>query len=285
MHFKTGLMVTGLFLSGLGSTVRADVGYPAGTQDFETMNVGDDVNTVGDWFTVNTSVPPDLYTVLAADDVLGTPTTRGSSTRWLRVTDQDAGNVQNRFYSGNVISPAVENYTWTFYINLETIPPGAGATKPKLTIQHMDNATALFANAWGIEFTSTGANLTVLGIGGTASSTPLYSLASPTGIGDWVKLTLKVNFTANVVSAQFNDGGNVSLPINLVATGDKKVFRFCYRGEGTGNAQTMLVDDVSVAVGVPVPAASEWGLVVLSLIGLTAGTILFGRSRNSACPA
>jgi hypothetical protein len=35
----------------------------------------------------------------------------------------------------------------------------------------------------------------------------------------------------------------------------------------------------------PVPAASEWGLVVLSLIGLTAGTILFGHPRRSACAA
>ncbi len=32
----------------------------------------------------------------------------------------------------------------------------------------------------------------------------------------------------------------------------------------------------------PVPAVSEWGLLVLVLIGLTAGTVIFGRKRVAA---
>lgn len=282
------VLLLGLFIS----TVRADVQYPSGTQTFETMAVGDDVGVVGAWFTVNDSAPPELFTVLAANDVLGSPTTRGSSTRWLRVKDLDARNVQNRFYSTNVTSPAIENYQWTFFVNLETLPPGGADTKPKLTIQHM-NAAALpvpaFANAWGIDFTSTGANLIVLGIGGTAASTPLYSYAFPTGIGSWVKLTLTVNFADNTVTASVNNGASATLPINLIASGDKKLFRFCYRGEGLGNANTMLVDDVSVAVGsaIPppkasVPAASGWGLVLMTALALAALALRFGRSRSAA---
>jgi len=234
-----------LIVAGFASTARADVEHPFGTQTFESMDVGDDINTLVPWFSVNTP-PESPFTVVAADDVLGTPTTRDGSTRWLRVTDQDAGNVQNRFYSGAVISPAVANYTWVFYVNLEMTPPGGTDTKPKLVIQHNNSP---FANAWGIEFTSTGANLIVLGIGGAPASTPLYPLASPTGVGDWVKLLLYVDFDNNMVSASANGGPSVSLPINLAATADKKVHRFCFRGEGTGNASKLLVDDVSVVVG------------------------------------
>lgn len=278
-----------MFLLGPGffcSTVRADVQYPAGTQSFETMNVGDDVSTIGAWFSVNTSAPLELFTVRAANDVLGNTTPRGSSTRWLRVTDQDSSDVQNRFYSTHITSPMIENYQWTFFVNLETSPPGGANTKPKLTIQH--NSTAGFANAWGIEFTSTGANLIVLGIGGAAASTPLYSLVSATGIGRWVKLTLTVNFDDNTVTASVNNGASASLPINLSATADKKLFRICYRGEGLGNAGIMLVDDVSVAVGqaipppkISVPVASKYGLVLMTALLLAALALRFGRSKSA----
>ena len=43
----------------------------------------------------------------------------------------------------------------------------------------------------------------------------------------------------------------------------------------------MLLDDVSVDVGnaVQIPAVSEWGLLVLLLLGLSIGTIAFGWGR------
>lgn len=286
MYLKSGITVLGavLPLVSLASIVRADVGYPSGTQNFETMNVGDNVTSLFDWIFVNTSSPLSLFTVVAADDLLGTPTTRGSSTRWLRVTDRDAADVQNRFYSIPVSSPAIENYRWTFFVNLEATPPGGSATKPKITIQHLDAAG--FANAWGVEFTSAGANLIVLGIGGTPASSPLYSLVSPTGIANWVKLTLTVNFDGGAVSASVNDGAAVSLPMNLIATADKKIFRFCYRGEGSGNANTMLIDDVSVAVGAAIPTPgvptfSAWGMFVLAGLMLTALALRFRRSKSA----
>lgn len=46
MYLKSGITVLGavLPLVSLASIVRADVGYPSGTQNFETMNVGGQCN-------------------------------------------------------------------------------------------------------------------------------------------------------------------------------------------------------------------------------------------------
>jgi len=262
------------------AVVRGDVEYPAGVQTFETMNVGDVIDTLSPWFSVNDSVPLTLFNVTAVDDVLGTPTQHGGSDRWLRIDDQDGGAVQNRFYSGNILAPAIENYRWTWYINLEQTPPGGAAVKPKLTIQHFD--TTAFMNAWGIEFNDTGARLIVLGIGGTAASAVLYNYGAGTGIGEWVKLDLSVDFNTNMVSARANTGSLVTLPINLSGTADKQRHRFCYRGEGAGNVNKMLLDDVSVASGdaAPIPTTSEWGLAILALLLISGATIV--RSRFGA---
>jgi hypothetical protein len=282
MHRKiaiVGLLSwTGICLTA--GPLRADVGYPSGVQTFESMAVGADLNTLIPWFTVNSSVPDTLYTVVAADDVLGVVGPRGSSTRWLRVDDQDGGAVQNRFYSGVVVTPIVENYHWRFFINLEAMPPGGVGTKPRVTIQHLDGS---FQNAWGIEWASTGSSLVVTGIGGVAASTPLYSFGPGTDVGEWVQIDLFVDFTGNMVSATANGGAPVALPINLSATADKTQYRFCYRGENTGNVNKMLIDDVGVAVGAAeIPAASSWGMLVLTLTGVAAGTILMRRSLLTA---
>ena len=41
-------------------------------------------------------------------------------------------------------------------------------------------------------------------------------------------------------------------------------------------------DDCKVAVGFPIPAASEWGMIVITLLLLTAITVVFGRRRRAA---
>lgn len=244
--------VTALVMLGRAPFANAQIAFPGGVEDFEALGVGDDVSLIPDWFTVNTSANPLDYTVLAADDVLSVVGPRGASTRWLRVTDVDASDVQNRFYSGNVVAPSALDYKWTFYVNLETVPPGAGAGKPRLTIQHLAPS---FANVWGIEFADTGASLIVIGNGGPAGSAPLYSLASPTDVGDWVKLEMWVAFSTNTIAASVNDGPVVSLPINLI--GDPNTYRFCYRGEGPGNAVTMLIDDVTLETAQPCCLAND----------------------------
>lgn len=272
-----------LFAAIIGSLVhiqgvRAEVGYPSGTQNFESMAVGNSVDTLAGWVVVNSSAPANLFTVQGANT--GGGRAGSGSTRWLKVNDTDAGAVQNRFYSPGVIAPVTEDYTWTFFAKLQSTPPGAGAAKPRFTIQHRNGA---YANAWGIEFTSTGANLIVTGIGGPAASTPFYALTGSTGVGRWVKIRLRTEFSTNTVYASVNERPEVSLPISL--TGDPKDFRFCYRGEDTGNAVQMLLDDVSVGVGEAqaVPTVSAWGLLVLALVLITGAKLRFGqRVRNCA---
>jgi hypothetical protein len=207
---------------------------------------------------------------------------RDGSFRWLRATDNDGTN-SNRFYSPTVLATAdFDQYEWTLYVNLETTPPVAPAVRPKFTIQHLNGAS--FGNAWGIEFTNTQANLIVINpVGGPTASTMLYSLADPTGVGDWVKLKIIADFRSDRVAASFNDGTSVSLPMSLVGTADQRTFRLCYRGEGAGNVMTLLLDDPSVLVIPPIPAVSTWGMVVLGLLVLSAGTVLFHGRR--AAPA
>lgn len=267
-------------LSGWASWSAAEVQYPEGTQDFESMSVGDDVTTLFDWVVVNNSAPASQFEVLAANDVLGNVQVHNLSTRWLRVDDQDGTDVQNRFYSPPIIAPSDQDYAWTFYVNLEAMPPGGAGTKPKIVIQHLAPS---FANVWGIEFLDTGARLIVTGPGGVAASTPLYTIAGSTGIGEWVRIRLAVDFTNNLVSAQANNAAPVSLPISPAPALDKKMFRFCYRGEGPGNVARMLIDDITVQVGasLPIPTASEWGLIVMALLLVTGGTV-FSRRRPAA---
>lgn len=50
------------------------------------------------------------------------------------------------------------------------------------------------------------------------------------------------------------------------------------RALGSGEIQTMF--DAGMAGACLVPAVSEWGLVALTLLGLTAGTVVFGRHRR-----
>jgi len=256
----------------MATVAPAAIEFPAGTEDFESFALGTPASAIPDWVVVNDT--PGTATFTVVNDVNGSVTPHGASTKWLRINDTEAGNVQNRMYSGAVIANVdPTEYGWIFHVNHEIAPPAPGAgTRPKLTIQHFDGAA--FANTWGVDFTSTGANLIVLGSGGPAMSAPLYTLASPTGIGDWIKIELRVSFITNQVSARINDGAFVSLPIALNVTADKKVQRFCYRGEGTNNTNRMLVDDISVVVYTAVPAVSTWGLLILLLLGTTAATLM-----------
>ena len=216
--------------------VPSSLEFPGGTQDFEGMSLGDEIESIVDWVKVDTAAAG-LFTIRSVNDVQGVLGPRGSSTRWIRIQDDDLVG-QNRFYSPSITTPLTRNYTWTFWINLERTPPASPAVAPRLTIQHD------FTNSWGIEFTDTGANLVVTGNGGTPASTPIYSLVSPTGVGDWVKLELSVDFDANTVSASVNDVFAGSLPIALAANPSN--YRFCYRGEGAGNVNTMLIDDITL---------------------------------------
>jgi len=228
--------------------VSSNLTVDGGMQDFEAMSLGDELDAITDWATVNSAPMAGMFTVRSVNDVLGETSARGASTRWLRIRDQDDANA-NRFYTSAIDADEQRNYTWTFAINIEEATPAGAATKPRLTVQH---AMPGFVNAWGIEFSDTEASLIVTNDGGDADSVQLYTLASPTGVGDWVTIELSVDFDAMTVQAAANGGEPVSLPIDPDATIDTTRFRLCYRGEGTGNVITMLLDDISIATEVVV---------------------------------
>jgi hypothetical protein len=95
-----------------GAAASAQIQYPAGTETFESLQVGDELESTIGWPYINDSDPA-LYSVRVVDTP--SPPPGLNSTRWVRVLDQDGGNVQNRFYSPTVIAPEPENYTWTYY--------------------------------------------------------------------------------------------------------------------------------------------------------------------------
>lgn len=155
-----GAVVVGTALAA-ANIARGEVAYPSGTQDFESMDVGDDITSIG-WIVVNISKSPELFTVRAVDDPGPPPGL--ASTRWIRILDEDGDDSQNRFYSPTINAPSEENYVWTFHVNVETLPPGAGSAKPRFTIQHFDDGVGFF-NAWGFEFDEDGVSLIVVGMG------------------------------------------------------------------------------------------------------------------------
>jgi len=278
--FRSGTGL-GVLLCALSQTAAfAEVGYPSGSQNFESMALGADVATLPGWVRVP-PMPAAGFAVTAANDVLGNVMPRDGSTKWLRVADTDGSAAQNRFYTPGVVAPVDSDYMWTFYVNLEAVPPAPAdpGSKPRITIQHRDAGN--YANAWGIEFTSEGASLIVIpATGGATSSISLYSLSSPTGVGDWVKLELRVRFGAGTVSASVNDGPEISRPISPPVSVDKKDFRWCYRGENSGNINRMLVDDILVQAGPALPATSGRGVIAMAVALVAAATVLLVRRRR-----
>ncbi|NOX57904.1 MAG: hypothetical protein GXP29_03485 [Planctomycetes bacterium] len=74
-----------------------------------------------------------------------------------------------------------------------------------------------------------------------------------------------------------------SCPTPVCGNGVQEVGEQCDEGAGNGAVGCILPDctctgDCKIATDI-VPAVSEWGLVVMVLIGLAAGTVMFGRKR------
>ncbi len=223
-------------------TVASTLAYPSGTRDFESLLLGDLLSVIQDWPIVDSS-PPGAFTVRTVSDVMGVPSTRGTSTQWMRIHDGDPADVQNRFYGPTISAPELSNYEWFFFAAPEAPPPASG-NFPRFTIQHSDGG---FANAWGIEYRLDGIYLVVIGVGGVPAEILMESSTYPDDLGQWKELALMVDFDTNMVSATIDGGAPVALPINLAPSANPAEFRFCYRGEGVGNVGTFLMDDVGFA--------------------------------------
>ncbi|MDX2176432.1 MAG: hypothetical protein SF028_08170 [Candidatus Sumerlaeia bacterium] len=225
-------------------------------ENFEGLALGDSVVGLQGWPLVN---PNENFFVRSVNDVRGsTAAPPFSSTKWLRISDNDPTN-SNRFYSNAIAAPGIPaTYTWRFRLNIEELPPTGGSAWPRFTVQHDD--TSGFANAWGIEIRDSGAWLVVTGIGGTAAAVPFYSYTSGQAVGDWVLLDLVADFQNGVVRALLNGGGEVTLPINLAPSADRSLFRLCYRGEGANNTAVFALDDVQFLGTLPSASITGWML-------------------------
>lgn len=235
-------------------TVPGTILSTGGIQDFENVSLGDTIEAIADWFIIDSSAIEGQFTARAVHDVNGSITPRGTSSRWIRIRDQDASDVQNRFYGGEIVASAFESYTWSFFINIEETPPAPGASNfPRLLIQHNDGG-GNFVNTWGVELLSTGGFL----VGPGLVPQPLFPLSGATGLLNWIRIDFTVNFTASTISASVNSIEVVTdAPISLPDVSQTN-FRFCYRGEGKGNTASILLDDLGLAFeSAPMPCPGD----------------------------
>eukprot|EP00904_Undaria_pinnatifida_P001934 jgi/Undpi1/11741/HiC_scaffold_37.g14036.m1 len=232
------------------ATVPSGFVLPEGTETFESIPLADTPVALVGWNVVDTGTVFGDFELRIVDDIGGArgvgPTP--ASTQWLRIRDQDAAGVQNRWY-GNFLDtqgPA-QPYTVEFYVQPLELPAASAATKPRFTIQHGTNTGV--TNTWGIELDQSGARLVVLSSGGPPVSVGLGGA----GIGAWTRYRLDVDFAAGTITATSPSITTVQA-IAPAANVNPSRLRFCYRGEGVGNVATMLLDDIRIAVG---PVASE----------------------------
>jgi hypothetical protein len=216
----------------------------SGTEDFEDVLLGDEVNAISGWSIENASRTRGIYTGRVVSDVMGAVAPRGLSTRWLRIRDQNDADVRNDFVSPAIDLPPgdIVGYSWTFWMNLEEAP-GAGPDYPRFMIQHEDNG---FENAWGVELRPDNVCLVVTDFGGDQAAE--CSLGLPAPLGEWSKLTINVDFDLGLADLSFDDEPVAVLPIELDANAHETVFRFSYQGSGVGNTGTTLLDDVTVDI-------------------------------------
>lgn len=233
-----------------GGSVQSSLQWSSSTQNFEGLALGDYITTLSNWVVVDTSTAGKFQIRSTSSAAGSSGTSAPSSTKWIRVVDSDATNVQNRFYSPTLNAGTnPTSYSWTFYVQVESPPSASAATFPRLTIQH-NHSTLGMSNAWGVEVRNNAFHLVRTGIGGSESTSSMGSMSANT----WYRISLSVNFSTNQIVGRVNGGAATTLAMTLDPQADPKLFRFCYRGEGTGNTATMLLDDISISPVFPVDA-------------------------------
>jgi len=231
--------------------VSRELFYPRGTQDFETVALGDEVFAIEDWSIESTSDVHGIFTARVVSDVDGDVKPRDTSTRWVRIRDEDSRDVENLVASPVIAAPVPDAYAWTFYVNIEELPANAEHS-PAIMVQH--GHAGAFVSTWGIAFNDDHACLVVTNAGGGSDSRCL----GPTSefAGRWKKVTIIASIVDGVVIATVDNALFAELPIDPSTAIDGESFRLAYVGSGLGNAATVLLDDVSVeAESVVVPLA------------------------------
>ena len=225
-------------------SVTNNIAWPSGTQTFENLSPGDLNTAMTGWLLVDTGADPTRFWVRGAADGPTVGTRPAGTTRWMRIRDQNNAD-SNRFYTATVNATSTPTaYTWTWYFLVEAAAPASSTPSPRFMIQHDDGG---FQNLWGIELDDTNFNVAVTAVGGTPATSSIQAATT----GTWHRARLVLDFNANTVSGRIDNGAAVSLPINPSVTANLSSFRFCYRGEGTDNTPSILVDDISFQSGLP----------------------------------
>ena len=230
-----------------GSVAR-ELDFPRGTQDFEDVPLGDEVFAIEDWTIESDSEEIGIFTARVVPDVEGDIDSRGESTRWLRIRDQDSSEAINVVATPVINSPEFA-YLWSFYVYVEELPEN-GEYNPGFYVQHgLDDG---FVSTWGFEIGDDEVCLVVTDAGGYEKERCL----APTDqfVGQWVRLDILVSLLNGFVIGSIDGSLSAQIPIAPAAGVDPSAFRLAYYGSGMGNAATVLLDDVSLeAEDVPIP--------------------------------
>jgi hypothetical protein len=207
--------------------------FPYGIQNFERMKAGTGVEAIPGWQMIGSNA-----TIAVAQETTGVPRQGTLSKRWMCV--QDNGSVAGEgFFTAPIVSPDPWDYAWTFDLRVGQ-PPAGSSDWPVIAVQHDTNLG--YQDAWGIELTSSGANLFLTSIWGVPDSQPI-----PLPYGQWTRVRVVASLETNRLEA-FVDGVSV-MRLGMLPRAGTSVERqrLAYHGQGAGNSAVVDLDDVGVA--------------------------------------
>lgn len=241
--------------------------WPSGAESFENALVGGSVNSVFAGWVIATGSAN--YTAVVSQSPAGHPGQAAGSTRWLTVTDND-GAGSNRVYTPGIVlsSGTVGSYTFTLKADVQSLAAGPSNL---IISQHFDGT---YKNVGGLEITSTGVNVIVMGsdfdsgIGtaGTTTRATLYNFADAGGFGlnNWVTLSYTLDFQAGTVSGSAtgsNGSTNVTQSVSglaLQGAATANDFRLCIRNNQAGTTSLVSYDNVNFAGTVFASNVDSW---------------------------
>jgi len=241
-------------------TVDNELTTPDGLQDFENVQLGDEVFAIKHWGYDNES-PVGVFAARVASDIRGYHVQREESYRWLRIRDEDGRDLDNGVHTAAVDWSLWDTYDWVFDINFEEAA-FAGEDSPRMMLQHL--GAGGFHNVWGVEFDVLGAWLVTTPASGRVEREIIYRWDQDTRPGQWMEFSLHLNSIDAIMRVEADDNVISVTPTSDLAL-DPGVVRLVYDGSGVGNVATVLLDDVEVFTDiVPVP---------LAVTGLSAGVL------------
>lgn len=259
----------------MGSTINFSAAasplvWNGGTESFENALTNASVSDAIAGWVIADAATPSQYSAEITTTPSGHANQAPGSTRWLTVTDtEDSAAVNGRVYSNSIMAVGgAGRYVFSTRIDAQSI----GAAAAVLVVSQHDDA-GTFKNAAGLEITGTGVNAIILGADaggvGKAGATVrslLYNFADAGGFGQnaWVPVQFDLNFDAGTLSASAtgtNGTTNKSTQISGLAmqgTANKDLFRFCLRGNGTGNTSVISYDNLALQGFAPNANVGSW---------------------------